>query len=80
MARSFKYSTEQAAQRLQATPRPAAHMNAFAQGVRQDIEAEVPGADCFYVAFDAASNTTMGGGKVAMQELNARTPVAIFPR
>lgn len=52
----------------------------FGQGVRQDVEAHVPNADCFYVAFDAASNATMGMGKVALQEFNARDPTGYFPR
>lgn len=52
----------------------------FAQGVRQDIEAYVPNADSFYVSFDAASNATMGMGKVALQEFNARDPTVFFPR
>lgn len=52
----------------------------FEQGVRQDVEAYVPNAKSFYVAFDAASNTTMGTGKVALQEFNARNPTVFFPR
>eukprot|EP00752_Nemacystus_decipiens_P006514 g5866.t1 len=49
-------------------------------GVRQEIEAHVPHADRFYVAFDAASNATMGMGKVTLQEFNARDPAVFFPR
>ncbi|CAN0353572.1 unnamed protein product, partial [Ectocarpus sp. 12 AP-2014] len=52
----------------------------YPKGVRQDIEAYVPNADSFYVAFDAASNATMGMGKVALQEFNARDPKLFFPR
>ncbi|CAM9625890.1 unnamed protein product [Ectocarpus fasciculatus] len=52
----------------------------YPKGVRQDIEAYVPNADSFYVSFDAASNATMGMGKVALQEFNARDPTVFFPR
>ncbi|CAN0543532.1 unnamed protein product, partial [Ectocarpus sp. 12 AP-2014] len=52
----------------------------YPKGVRQDIEAYVPNTDSFYVAFDAASNATMGMGKVALHEFNARDPKLFFPR
>ncbi|CBJ48393.1 Chain A, Crystal Structure Of The Bard1 Ankyrin Repeat Domain And Its Functional Consequences pdb/3C5R/B Chain B, Crystal Structure Of The Bard1 Ankyrin Repeat Domain And Its Functional Consequences [Ectocarpus siliculosus] len=52
----------------------------YPKGVRQDIEAYVANADSFYVAFDAASNATIGMGKVALQEFNARDPKLFFPR
>lgn len=32
------------------------------------------------MAFDAASNATMGMGKVALQEFNARDPAVFSPR
>lgn len=55
-------------------------MMSFAQGVRQDVEAHVPNAKSFYVVFDAASNATMGTGKVVLQEFNVRDPAIFFPR
>lgn len=48
--------------------------------MRQDVEAYVPNAEYFYVAFDAASNATMGMGKVALQEFDARDPTVFYPR
>lgn len=52
----------------------------YAQGIRQEFEACVPGADHFYVAFDAASNATMGTGKVALREPHAEHPAVFSPR
>ena len=40
----------------------------------------MPGADHFYVAFDAASNATMGTGKVALREPNAENAAVFSPR
>lgn len=47
------------------------------QGIQQDIEVCVSGAECFFVAFDAASNATAGAGKVSLRGATASAP-AVF--
>lgn len=49
----------------------------FIQGIEQDVEVCVPGVECFYVAFDAASNATAGAGKVSLRGV-ATSDAAVF--
>eukprot|EP00903_Cladosiphon_okamuranus_P008728 g8360.t1 len=79
-SRSYDHSEpfEQLCRRVEGVVVESRHP--YPKGVRQDVEAHVPNADCFYVAFDAASNATMGMGKIALQEFSARDPAVFYPR
>lgn len=50
------------------------------QGIRQELEVCVPGAESFYVVFDAGSNTTAGAGKVSLLRPDERDPVTFSAR